>query len=637
MTRRSNASLAASLSLVLGACGGGGGSSGPSVSLAFSPSRVVIQTTQGVSETVNIVVTATGETSDAVYVVIEDVEQILSGTPSVQQDGSRFNVEIVTSNALSPGRYLGDFRIFLCRDASCVSTIDGSPYRLPYDITVDEVELTSLLAYQDDTGLKLLDPRLAVSENNPVLVDPGNPEATLGASLLGADWDGMQLRNLQTIAHVYKNNDRIYRLNLSPAASHAPVQISSIDTACDVERIFQDYRTPDNGWVLVHVRDVNGECGQPRSYRLIRANESPTSSGVTPNFVWSNQIQAIHSADGSIVGFLTFETPFIVRRDADLDNPTEVLEAYTDGSFDYGGLSQVSGDFTDNLYFVSREPDDADPALFRYGVSDGTLVRIANYGTPFVPTFPIGAVDGENFYWGGGGSAGALFRVAHTSTVPFRMSSPDVTTELRDPVLTDSKVLVEWLRSGSNGGSGVYAFDKSAENELPSVVLDPNNGGSTRVTNADPGGTLLITNARSQTGFSYVSYVARDDGLVLQTLSGARWRMRVYDGIWDPIGRGATRYVLEGAGSGVFEPRRRIFDAVTGQMLAELPGITNNDQATSGPIGFGRYIPFDVRVRKGTSSWDWDAYVIDSIAGAQSPVLVDPESGGYAVLSDWDI
>lgn len=622
--------------LLLGACGGGeGGASGPSISLTFDPASVVVHTAQGISETVDIVATASGDVSGTIYIVIEDSAHILSGTPSVSQVGEHYNVQLITSPSLAPGHHTGAFKIHLCPNPGCTSEYGGSPYSLPYDVTIDAVVLKALIPFEDETGLKLFDPRQALSASNPAFIESTGWEASHGVTLLVADWDGTQLSGLRTAAQVYKKDGKIYRVNLDPAASHAPVQISNIDTACGIERVYQDYQNPDSSWLLVWVKDGSGTCTTPQTYRMVKAGASPTTAAVTPVFVWPNQVQAVHAPNGAITGFLSFEAPYIVRRDANLANTANVLQAYDDDTFEYHGFSYVNGDFTDHLYFVSRASGDSSPSIYRYHVGSGTLTPISTYGQPSVPIFPIGAVDSDNYYWGSGGYTGAIYRVAHSSTTPARMSSAAITDELRYPRVTNARVVVERVRNGSS--SGIYALAKDAADAVPAVVVDPDNGGFTSVYNANPNGTLLITNIVAGSIWTYTSYVAKDDGTVLATLDNRQWKMRILDGVWDPVGGGVARYVLEGAGSYVFAPSRQIYDAATGELLAELPGISNNDYPTYGAIGFGRYVSFDVRIQKAPSTWDWDAYILDTISGVQSPVLVDPEHPGYGVLSDWHI
>lgn len=637
---RTRAALGAALLLSLvSACGGGGGGASapplPSIALSFEPASVVVSTTQGLSREVAVAVTATGDAAGPFYVVIEDPAQILGGVPAITQyDAQHYEVQLTTSDRLAPGHYTGAFRIHLCRDAGCSAQYGGSPYDLPYDVTVEAVSLRALLPFEDASGLKLLDPRQPASATNPLAVDATGWQASNGVTLLGADWNGAQLSDVWTVAQVYVKSGMLYRVNLAVDASHAPVQVSSLDTACAVRRVYQDYQDADQAWLLVWVRDAEGTCTAPETLRMVRAGASGATPGVVAAIASSNQLQAVHAANGAIAGFLSFETPYVVRRNADFADPVNVLHAYDPGTTDYHGLSYANGDFTERLYFVSRGAGDAMPTVYRYQVGTGVLTPIAAWGLSGVPIFPIGAVDAHNYYWGSGGYTGALYRVGHASTTPVRMSAP-LADELRYPRVTTSRVVVERVRNGSS--SGIYALPKDAVEATPSVVVDPDNGGFTSVYNAHPNGTLLITNIQASFSWTYTSYVARDDGTILQTLEGRQWKIRVLDGVWNPVGHSVARYVAEAASSFLYAPPRAVYDTATGEKLADLPGITDNDYPAYGAIGFGRYATFDARIRKASSSWDWDAYLIDTIGGVQSPVMPDPDTPQHAVLSDWNL
>lgn len=74
------------------------------------------------------------------YLLVEDPEQFYSGPGTVRFDAaSRLFYLTLKSNALSRiGPYKGQLRLFACLNAACTEQLQGSPFSVPYDVTVRE-------------------------------------------------------------------------------------------------------------------------------------------------------------------------------------------------------------------------------------------------------------------------------------------------------------------------------------------------------------------------------------------------------------------------------------------------------------------------------------------------------------------
>jgi len=71
------------------------------------------------------------------YVYIVDPTKLLAGTVSLtQNDPLHYTAIVETSTTVPLGHYQGTFEVEFCKDAACSSQIAGSPFPLPYDLTV---------------------------------------------------------------------------------------------------------------------------------------------------------------------------------------------------------------------------------------------------------------------------------------------------------------------------------------------------------------------------------------------------------------------------------------------------------------------------------------------------------------------
>jgi hypothetical protein len=127
------------VALLVGACGGGGGSEGSAAALSFSPSTLTANVTAGTSATLTVRVTAADPSVfvGTAYIYVVDSQQVLSRSVELARvDVATVSATLHTSATLAVGRYQGSFQVQLCKDASCAAQYPGSPVPLPYDFTV---------------------------------------------------------------------------------------------------------------------------------------------------------------------------------------------------------------------------------------------------------------------------------------------------------------------------------------------------------------------------------------------------------------------------------------------------------------------------------------------------------------------
>jgi hypothetical protein len=139
------------VALVTASCGGGGGGSysgssstpvAPSnYGMTFSPATISLSAKAGGS--MPFMVTATpsnpSEFSGAstIYVFIVDNDGVIN--PNVMINSATPNavsVTLSTSSAAKAGQYSGNMQVKVCADSACNSPFPGSPWNLPYSITI---------------------------------------------------------------------------------------------------------------------------------------------------------------------------------------------------------------------------------------------------------------------------------------------------------------------------------------------------------------------------------------------------------------------------------------------------------------------------------------------------------------------
>ncbi len=116
--------------------------------MSFSPNPVSFSYATGTS--VQFQVSATpGNPSEfagisPLVIEITDSQGVLQHgvLPILGESGNTFTATLQTSPALAPGNYQGNFQVVACTDTSCSSQVPGSPWSVPYNVTVTPGKLT---------------------------------------------------------------------------------------------------------------------------------------------------------------------------------------------------------------------------------------------------------------------------------------------------------------------------------------------------------------------------------------------------------------------------------------------------------------------------------------------------------------
>ena len=134
------------LALQLCGCGGGGGGSGgnsppppPPAAMTLSPKSVSTTITEGSTAGLTVTYRLTQAAFDAMdHIEFDDIgDGQVTDAYLVQSNGNLSATVEFQSYGLTQGQYSGTINFYLCKDSSCRTTVDGSPFVLPYTIKVD--------------------------------------------------------------------------------------------------------------------------------------------------------------------------------------------------------------------------------------------------------------------------------------------------------------------------------------------------------------------------------------------------------------------------------------------------------------------------------------------------------------------
>lgn len=130
--------------LFLAACGGGGGGSSPPpppapFSLSFTPATLTASLTEGTSVAMSVNAAIDRAPTDPISIGIIDTRGVIR--PEVNLEALSQTVvraTLFTAPTLPAGNYAGSLEVRICRDlpTTCAQPLAGSPWRLPYNITV---------------------------------------------------------------------------------------------------------------------------------------------------------------------------------------------------------------------------------------------------------------------------------------------------------------------------------------------------------------------------------------------------------------------------------------------------------------------------------------------------------------------
>lgn len=144
------------ISATLSACGGG--SSAPSAAapipdapsplpgipppFALNISKLTATAVVGNGKSAVFYAENTATLPPVIHVKVETAEPVIDPTIEVQQlatDGS-YMIVVKTAATLKVGLHTGKITVNVCKDAQCASHVPGSPFQLPYEITVRPTE-----------------------------------------------------------------------------------------------------------------------------------------------------------------------------------------------------------------------------------------------------------------------------------------------------------------------------------------------------------------------------------------------------------------------------------------------------------------------------------------------------------------
>jgi outer membrane protein assembly factor BamB len=141
------------LTLLVAGCGGGGGGTGstggadspgtvtsPSNGwLSFFPDKPEVSIYEGQQQEIRIVASSSKVIEGLFNVGVIDARGVVEAAMDVRQvSESSYAATLRTAKTLAVGTYEGNFEVRLCRDTPtvCAQPIDGSPWKVPYKITI---------------------------------------------------------------------------------------------------------------------------------------------------------------------------------------------------------------------------------------------------------------------------------------------------------------------------------------------------------------------------------------------------------------------------------------------------------------------------------------------------------------------
>lgn len=122
------------------ACGGGGGGGDSGSWLTFTPNRVELTLYQGESTTVRIEAVPSKVIEESLEVAIMDAQGVIEPVQLDPASDLEYVAQLEIVPTLPVGVHVGSFEVWLCRDSAvpCADPYPGSPWRIPYRISVQE-------------------------------------------------------------------------------------------------------------------------------------------------------------------------------------------------------------------------------------------------------------------------------------------------------------------------------------------------------------------------------------------------------------------------------------------------------------------------------------------------------------------
>lgn len=203
--------IAACVAAWLAGCGGGGGGNGdaggsgsgsstPSSAgswLTFSPSRVDLTMLPGTSTPIIIDAVSSRTIAEPINVAIIDAKGVIvaKSVGITPMSALRYSIVMFTQPALAAGVHSGSFEVRLCYDSplTCARPVEGSPWQLPYTITVSDPASLSYQRWEEAQTTPGFLANFALSQisTTPVVVSAGfysGVMETWTSADLGSGW-----------------------------------------------------------------------------------------------------------------------------------------------------------------------------------------------------------------------------------------------------------------------------------------------------------------------------------------------------------------------------------------------------------------------------------------------------------------
>lgn len=402
---------------------------------------------------------------------------------------------------------------------------------------------------------------------------------------------------------LYIKQGKVYRLDLRPAASRTPVQVSSIANACRFSGGFSDFANIENSRVMVRRQDADPDCTtiDDNSAGYFRIN---AASGTAPTSVTVDVLPAdgIYDSTGALGGVLAStglsNARKLQRFNASLQSPQLVTDLASTTGVDFSG-PEPTGDI---FYLRLTKPSNSN-CLHRYLASSNQLSDCLHaYANTSEKLGQTSQADAGYIYYA---DNNLVRRLGHGSTAPAALYNPTGGYVIKELRLSLGRVVLAGSRNAGNpyfvesvpSGTGVTAFLGSGSNRLDIAAVTSNHvyfSDETAITATairDDGSTEGVLSNSGWGGFSFPT-----GRISLGALDGYR---DAYHGVYGTA-----------AGNGVVTIRS--FNAQTSAIIAVLGTVP--DAISSTTTAIGRYRLETVRVyRTATRLTDTDVYFADTL------------------------
>lgn len=342
-------SFAALLAAALAGCGGGGSSSTPNTSpntgqppvvaapppYTFTPGTLTASFVEGYPVTVDLSARQTVAFTGTVYFkVVQDTNVVDPVVPIQAELGSTVQVTATPLATGKPGHYTGNITINVCKDPNCVTHLQGSPFKLPYDIEV-------IPAAGKTTAYNL------------------SPLAMMGGA---GNWSTFQGNNRHT---------GYAPVSLDPAAFNRRWKIDT-SSVNGIQRSPSDITTADGRLYTAY-----GVGGSASSFAFVAYNEADGSEVWSRNFegginartnppaVVNGKVYGVAGAEAATAMYIydaatgtqLYKSPMGAQRDTYLAPTISGNSVYTNGGT-YGGMYSFNASNGVQNYFSSLPPHD---------------------------------------------------------------------------------------------------------------------------------------------------------------------------------------------------------------------------------------------------------------------------------------